>query len=85
MPYKVTYADGTTLDTEEEPEANHWARQPARWRVVKCEWVEPRKEYRWVVTVESGGTLTVRTLDEATRWTAGNPEVVKVERIEVTT
>ena len=98
MPYLITYVNGRTEDRNDPPRVwaggNHICDESCpwdpEWHAVRCEWVEPRKEYRWRVTWAEGETLYYRMPQDALRygpevWESGDNPVVKVERIEVTT
>ena len=87
MAFKWTWSDGTVEPDHSEP-AGLGCWFGAKVNVVACEWVEPRKEYRWRVTYESGRTDDWASPPERGLWWDYGRAVdliVKVERIEVDT
>ena len=89
MPYRYTRADGATGVVESVRDLT-WAGpncQGARdGCVVKCEWVEPKKEYRWRCEWDNGETTLQETPPQGTFWQEAEYRdcLVKCERIEVT-
>ena len=85
MAFKWTWSDGTVEPAHSEP-AGPGCWYGARVNVVKCEWVEPKTEYRWRVTRASGDVTRWECAPLVSVWefSAECPDpVVKVERIEV--
>ena len=84
MAFKWTWSDGTVEPAHSEP-AGPGCWYGARVNVVKCEWVEPKTEYRWRWTHESGLTIdyTQPIPVGPNVWKMADDPIVKVERIEV--
>ena len=87
MPWKVRLRDGKEyVDAQTEPRDMNWY-QGSFNPVVACEWVEPKKEYRWRATWANGEFQDCSVPPVADAFIHGDLRLgpyVKVERIEVT-
>ena len=89
MAYRVTRRNGERdLVGNDFARYVAWAHEEDRgWAVVKCEWVEPKKETRWRIKWSNGETRDHHDAPLADMWTQGHYRdyVLSCERVEVET